>query len=181
MAKRRTPAEILADLENQRNELLARVAMEDAKSNPKLADILNEIESKRKQSARIQSGFSTGTNNFADRIAKHQNWIDEIKAQEALAKAERSQVEKELAYLQNALTLAANDEVDPDTVIENMPEVDEDIQELRDAVDEATALRKNFAAELKKPKRKVKEVEQTVASDESEDDENEENMEYAEA
>ena len=83
--KRKTPDQLIADTEARLAKLQAKQAETEAKSNPLLAPLLEEIKEVEKAELMARKGFSKGPQNFDERIAKAQARIDKITAQQAEA------------------------------------------------------------------------------------------------
>ena len=85
--KRRTPEQLIADAQARLDKLQAKQAETEAKSNPLLAPLLQEIKDVEKAELLARKGFSKGPQNFDTRIAKAEARIASI--EEAKANAEK--------------------------------------------------------------------------------------------
>ncbi|NBT51095.1 MAG: hypothetical protein EBT12_06000 [Marivivens sp.] len=76
--KQRTPAEIIAETEAKLARLRVRQAKQDAKTDPAVAPLLEELEGLRKDIREARKGLGDGPQSFNARITKHRVWIDKI-------------------------------------------------------------------------------------------------------
>ena len=119
--QRRTPDQLIAETEARLAKLQAKQAETEAKSNPLLAPLLQEIKDVEKAELMARKGFSKGPQNFEDRIAKAEARIESITEQMAdaeeviaTAKAKKSELRTALAQLTQAI--AKGEEVTEETV-----------------------------------------------------------------
>ena len=83
--KRRTPDQLIADAQARLDKLQAKQAETEAKSNPLLAPLLQEIKDVEKAELLARKGFSKGPQNFDTRIAKAEARIASIETAKANA------------------------------------------------------------------------------------------------
>lgn len=82
MAKqRRTPAEIIAEQEQRLLRLKVKQAKSDAKNDPSVQPILEELDELAKQIREARKGLGSGPQSFDTRIAKHNTWIEKIEVE----------------------------------------------------------------------------------------------------
>ena len=108
--KQRTPAEIIAETEAKLSRLRVKAARQDAKSNPAVAPLLEELEALRKEIREAKKGLGDGPQSFNARAAKHEAWIVKIEvereaAEETLSSAteRKTEIEAEIAQVVNGL------------------------------------------------------------------------------
>jgi len=108
--KQRTPAEIIAETEAKLARLRVRQAKQDAKTDPAVAPLLEELEGLRKDIREARKGLGDGPQSFNARITKHRVWIDKIErersdAEDTLASAEarKSEIESLIADTINGI------------------------------------------------------------------------------
>ena len=105
--KRRTPAEILADLQAKVARAQARVAMSEAESTGPVAFVaraMNQIMDAAKAANRGLSEKAAPAVSFAIRRASHAAWVEEIDAAERLALAQVSYSELVKPVYQGLIT-----------------------------------------------------------------------------
>jgi predicted phage tail protein len=85
--QRRTPDQLIADAQARLDKLQAKQAETEAKTNPLLTPLLQEIKDVEKAELLARKGFSKGPQNFDSRIAKAEARIASI--EDAKANAER--------------------------------------------------------------------------------------------
>ena len=85
--KRKTPDQLIAETEARLAKLQAKQAETEAKTNPLLAPLLQEIKDVEKAELLARKGFSKGPQNFDTRIAKAEARIASI--EDAKANAEK--------------------------------------------------------------------------------------------
>ena len=85
--KRKTPDQLIAETEARLAKLQAKQAETEAKTNPLLAPLLQEIKEVEKVELMARKGFSKGPQNFDTRIAKAEARIASI--EDAKANAEK--------------------------------------------------------------------------------------------
>ena len=83
--KRRTPDQLIADAQARLDKLQAKQAETEAKTNPLLAPLLQEIKDVEKAELLARKGFSKGPQNFDTRIAKAEARIASIETAKANA------------------------------------------------------------------------------------------------
>ena len=110
--KQRTPAEIIAETEAKLSRLRVKAARQDAKSNPAVAPLLEELEALRKEIREAKKGLGDGPQSFNARVAKHDAWILKIEveretAEETLSSAteRKTQIEAEITQVVNGLVV----------------------------------------------------------------------------
>ena len=108
--KQRTPAEIIAETEAKLSRLRVKAARQDAKSNPAVAPLLEELEALRKEIREAKKGLGDGPQSFKARLAKHEAWVGKIEAERfaaediLLSATERiAEIEAEIAQVVNGL------------------------------------------------------------------------------
>ena len=167
-AKRKTVRELLEIDRAKVAEREAKLAMEEAKDDPRLETLINLLDEKKKTSIEYTKGFGNGPQSFASRIEAHQLWIDEIQAEQSFAAVANDLLKDQTAYLKEQIGLVATDIVkgldgaDLDeviaTVMENIPTSEHgEVREAELVMLQAKTLRQAIAAEKKKPKRAKKE------------------------
>lgn len=114
--KQRTPAEIIAETEAKLARLKVKQAKQDAKSNPAVAPLMEELDGLRKDIREARKGLGDGPQSFNARVAKHEAWIDKIEvermaAQDTLASAETRKSEIEALIAETINGLVASDEM----------------------------------------------------------------------
>lgn len=86
MKTQRTPEELLVEAHATVTRLQMKQAKRNASTNPILAPLVTLIENNKKEIVRLQKGLGESPQSFSYRIDKHQLWIDQIEAEEAVAK-----------------------------------------------------------------------------------------------
>ena len=114
--KQRTPAEIIAETEAKLARLKVKQAKQDAKSNPAVAPLMEELDGLRKDIREARKGLGDGPQSFNARVAKHEAWIDKIEAereaaQDTLASAETRKSEIEALIAETINGLVASDKM----------------------------------------------------------------------
>ncbi|NCW68710.1 MAG: hypothetical protein EBV86_09080 [Marivivens sp.] len=114
--KQRTPAEIIAETEAKLARLRVRQAKQDAKTDPAVAPLLEELEGLRKDIREARKGLGDGPQSFNARITKHRVWIDKIErersdAEDTLASAEARKSEIESLIADTINGIVGTDEV----------------------------------------------------------------------
>jgi len=89
----RTPQEIIAETEAKLVRLQERAAKAEAKSNPAVAHLNEQLETVNKDIREARKGLGDGPQSFNARIEKHEAWISKIEdsrldAEELLGLAE---------------------------------------------------------------------------------------------
>jgi len=89
----RTPQEIIAETEAKLARLQMKAAKAEAKSNPAVADLYEQLDTVNKDIREAKKGLGSGPQSFDARIEKHEAWIEKIEsaredAQELLGLAE---------------------------------------------------------------------------------------------
>ena len=79
--KQRTPQEIIAETEAKLARLQVKAAKHEAKTNPAVADLQEQLDNINKDIREAQKGLGSGPQSFDARIEKHQVWIDKIEGQ----------------------------------------------------------------------------------------------------
>ena len=108
--QRRTPDQLIADAQARLDKLQAKQAETEAKTNPLLAPLLQEIKEVEKVELMARKGFSKGPQNFDERIAKAEARIASIEHAKANAecvivrsKAHKAKLRAALSTLTQAL------------------------------------------------------------------------------
>ena len=106
----RTPQEIIAETEAKLARLQLKAAKAEAKSNPAVADLYEQLDTINKDIREAQKGLGSGPQSFDARIEKHQVWIDKIEAQRSdaeellgLAEAQKQAVMNEIQSVISSL------------------------------------------------------------------------------
>jgi len=91
--KQRTPQEIIAETQAKLVRLQERAAKAEAKSNPAVAHLNEQLETVNKDIREARKGLGDGPQSFNARIEKHEAWISKIEdsrldAEELLGLAE---------------------------------------------------------------------------------------------
>jgi len=91
----RTPQEIIAETEAKLARLQLKAAKAEAKTNPAVADLYEQLDTVNKDIREAKKGLGTGPQSFDARIEKHEAWIEKIEdsrveAQELLTSSEAS-------------------------------------------------------------------------------------------
>ena len=101
--KQRTPQEIIAETEAKLARLQVRAAKQEAKTNPAVADLQEQLDTVNKDIREAQKGLGTGPQSFDARIEKHQVWVEKIEGQRSdaeellgLAEAQKQAVMNEI-------------------------------------------------------------------------------------
>ena len=111
--KQRTPQEIIAETEAKLARLQVKAAKQEAKTNPAVADLQEQLDTINKDIREAQKGLGTGPQSFDARIEKHQVWIDKIElqrleAQELLESSEASKASV-MAEIQTVISALVQD------------------------------------------------------------------------
>lgn len=102
--KQRTPEQLIIEVQEKLAKLQIRQAKQEAKSNPELAPLFDELEGHRKTIREAKKGLGNSPQSFDARIAKHEIWIDKIETERALAELMLSQAEESMVEIQNQIT-----------------------------------------------------------------------------
>ena len=113
--KQRTPEQLIAETQAKLEKLKIRQAKQDAKSNPALAPLFDELEGHNKTIREAKKGLGTSPQSFDARIAKHEIWIDKIEGERALAEMLLAQAEIDKKELQDLITDKINSLNSPDS------------------------------------------------------------------
>ena len=109
----RTPQEIIAETEAKLARLQVKAAKQEAKTNPAVADLQEQLDTINKDIREAQKGLGTGPQSFDARVEKHQVWIEKIEAQrtEAEELLESSEAEKDsvMAEIQKVISALVQD------------------------------------------------------------------------
>jgi len=76
--KQRTPAEIIAETEARLSKLRVKQAKQNAKSNPEVALLIEELDALRKDIREAKKNLGDGPQSLNARIDKHNAWIEKI-------------------------------------------------------------------------------------------------------
>ena len=116
--KQRTPQEIIAETEAKLVRLQERAAKAEAKSNPAVAHLNEQLETVNKDIREARKGLGSGPQSFDARIAKHEAWIEKIEdsrqdAQEllGLAEAQKPALMSEIASVISSLVSGKESEL----------------------------------------------------------------------
>ena len=108
--KQRTPQEIIAETEAKLARLQVKAAKQEAKTNPAVADLQEQLDTVNKDIREAQKGLGSGPQSFDARIEKHQVWIDKIEGQRldaeellGLAEAQKQAVMNEIQTVISSL------------------------------------------------------------------------------
>ena len=107
--KRRTPDQLIADAQARLDKLQAKQAETEAKNNPLLAPLLQEIKDVEKAELLARKGFSKGPQNFDTRIAKAEARIASIETAKANAEKVIAVSKARKATLRAALSTLTSD------------------------------------------------------------------------
>ena len=106
----RTPQEIIAETEAKLARLQLKAAKAEAKSNPAVADLYEQLDTVNKDIREAQKGLGSGPQSFDARIEKHQVWIDKIEGQRldaeellGLAEAQKQAIMNEIQTVISSL------------------------------------------------------------------------------
>ena len=111
---RRTPEQIVADMEAELQAARARAAKAQAADSPETAEIREKLDGLKTDIRDAKRGLGSGPQSFDARRAKHLKWIEKIDAEqqqaEAIldrAEAEKSALEAQLAEIVSTLVADA--------------------------------------------------------------------------
>ena len=107
--KRKTPDQLIAETEARLAKLQAKQAETEAKTNPLLAPLLQEIKEVEKVELMARKGFSKGPQNFDTRIAKAEARIASIETAKANAEKVIAVSKARKATLRAALSTLTSD------------------------------------------------------------------------
>ena len=107
--KRKTPDQLIAETEARLAKLQAKQAETEAKSNPLLTPLLQEIKDVEKAELLARKGFSKGPQNFDTRIAKAEARIASIETAKANAEKVIAVSKARKATLRAALSTLTSD------------------------------------------------------------------------
>jgi len=107
--KRKTPDQLIAETEARLAKLQAKQAETEAKTNPLLAPLLQEIKDVEKVELLARKGFSKGPQNFDTRIAKAEARIASIENAKANAEKVIAVSKARKATLRAALSTLTSD------------------------------------------------------------------------
>ena len=106
----RTPQEIIAETEAKLARLQMKAAKAEAKTNPAVAALYEQLDTVNKDIREAKKGLGSGPQSFDARIEKHQVWIDRIEAQReaaeellGLAEAKKTALQTEIASVISSL------------------------------------------------------------------------------
>lgn len=102
---RRSPEQIIADLNAKLAKAQAKAAISQSKSDPRLASIVEQIEKLDKAEANVRKGLTTGPQSFESRRRSHELWLLEINAAENLAKVQLDAIQAQKAHFKAAMAL----------------------------------------------------------------------------
>ena len=101
--KQRTPQEIIAETEAKLARLQVKAAKHEAKTNPAVADLQEQLDTVNKDIREAQKGLGSGPQSFDARIEKHQVWIDKIEGQRLDAEELLGLAEAQKAAIMNEI------------------------------------------------------------------------------
>jgi len=101
--KQRTPEQLILETQEKLEKLKIRQAKQDAKSNPVLAPLFEELDGHNKTIREAKKGLGTSPQSFDARIAKHNIWIDKIEQERSLAELLLAQAELDKAELNDRI------------------------------------------------------------------------------
>ena len=108
--KQRTPQEIIAETEAKLVRLQERAAKAEAKSNPAVAHLNEQLETVNKDIREAKKGLGDGPQSFDARIAKHYAWVEKIEGQRedaeellGLAEAQKTALTTEISSVISSL------------------------------------------------------------------------------
>lgn len=111
---RRTPEQIVADMEAELQAARARAAKAQAVEAPEAAPIRAELDKLRKDIRDAKRGLGNGPQSFDARRAKHIAWIEKIDAEQEqaeaileLSEAKKEDLENQLAEIVSTLVADA--------------------------------------------------------------------------
>lgn len=111
---RRTPEQIVADLEAEIQAAKVRAAKAQAVEAPEAAPIRAELDKLRRDIRDAKRGLGSGPQSFSARRAKHEAWIEKINAEEEhaqatleLAESKKQDLENQLAEIVSAMVAQA--------------------------------------------------------------------------
>ena len=114
--KQRTPQEIIAETEAKLVRLQERAAKAEAKSNPAVAHLNEQLETVNKDIREARKGLGDGPQSFDARIQKHELWIEKIEEQRldaqellGLAEAQKTALTSEIASVISSLVSKENE------------------------------------------------------------------------
>ena len=99
----RTPQEISAETEAKLARLQVKAAKQEAKTNPAVADLQEQLDTVNKDIREAQKGLGSGPQSFDARIEKHQVWIDKIEGQRLDAEELLGLAEAQKAAIMNEI------------------------------------------------------------------------------
>lgn len=102
---RRSPEQIIADLNAKLAKAQAKAAISQSKADSRLVPIVEQIEALDKAEANVRKGLTTGPQSFESRRKSHELWLLEITAAENLAKVQLGAIQEQKAHFKAALSL----------------------------------------------------------------------------
>ena len=103
---RRTQAQMLEDLETRVTQLKERERMKSLQDHPDIAPMIEKKADLAKQINILKRGMGDGPQSFDERIAKHEAWIEKIKAEYASAEDDIKTLEIEVETLKTEIAEA---------------------------------------------------------------------------
>lgn len=164
-AKRATALELLEKDRKKVAEREAKIAFDEAKNDPRLAKVVDLLESKKKQTIEFTKGFGNGPQSFASRIEAHQLWVDEIEAEQRYASTSLELLKEQISYLKTTIGTVASDiakgaeinvEEEIDSIELNLPSGSDEVVAAEQDMIHAKAIRQEIAKAKKQPKRAKK-------------------------
>ena len=101
--KQRTPQEIIAETEAKLARLQVKAAKQEAKTNPAVADLQEQLDTVNKDIREAQKGLGSGPQSFDARIEKHQVWVEKIEGQRLDAEELRGLAEAQKQAIMNEI------------------------------------------------------------------------------
>ena len=111
----RSPQELIAETEAKLVRLQERAAKAEAKSNPAVAHLVEQLETVNKDIREAKKGLGEGPQSFDARIEKHEAWIVKIEGQRldaeellGLAEAQKTALTSEISNVISSLVSKEN-------------------------------------------------------------------------
>ena len=114
----RSPQELIAETEAKLARLQLRQAKQQAKTNPAVAELYEQLDTVNKDIREAKKGLGSGPQSFDARIEKHQVWIDKIEAQREAAEELLGLAEAKKTALTNEIQSVISSLVAPKEISE---------------------------------------------------------------
>ena len=151
--KRRTPAEIIQDLQAKQAKIQAKLLLSESASNPALDPLVSILKKADREILNFGKGFQNGPQSFQARRESHELWLAEIDAAEAYAEAAlgfyknlKSEVKSAIEDIAQALTKGEDVTERVQATVEALPTDDPQIEALYSAFTRSVERRKNATA-----------------------------------